>query len=289
MKISKLFVILLALFYTISCYGQHPPDVKDNTSENKEEKSLSKKAGKSSKVSFLAGVGIANYFGDLIQYNRFFSQPGYSFSAGASYIFTNHFSAAFEVGIQDVKAADKKNTGTQYKERNLSFKSDIFDVSASVEYSLLNMKKYPFSPFISAGAGVMFFNPYVNDASGKKQYLQELGTEGQGLAGKPDLYSKRALIIPVGFGFKHAAGKNLILQIDFTYRFTGTDYLDDVSINSYPDKALLDARNPTTSKFTWRGNEVGGEAYPKNLSQPRGNPHDKDGYYTTRLKIAFKL
>lgn len=285
MKVRKLFYVVLGLIFTISTTAQKTP------LKNKTLDQASKKAGSPSKISILAGFGVASYFGDLLQYNRFFSQASYAFSAGASYAFDNHFSAGVYVGLQKVKAADNKNRGTQYKERNLSFRSSIFDVSASAECNLLNMKNYPLSPYISAGIGVMFFNPYTNDASGKKQYLRELGTEGQGLSAYPNrkIYRKNAVQFPLGFGFKYAAGKKIILQLDFNYRITGTDYLDDVSINSYPDKVLLDARNPTTAKFTWRGNEVGGEAYPKNLSLPRGNPDDKDGYYTTQLKVAFKL
>lgn len=102
-----------------------------------------------------------------------------------------------------------------------------------MNYYLLSIKKHGFSPYISAGIGTMFFNPYANDVSGKKQYLREL------------------------------------------------------SNNSYTAKPLLDARNPTTAKFTWLGNEVGGEAYPTNLKLPRGNPDNKDGFYTTQFRVAY--
>ena len=287
-KIISLFFLVYGSLITTDTTAQKTKS-EDRPSAHKKEKKAPEKDDKSSKISVSAGAGIANYFGDLLQYNRFLSQPGFAASAGVSYAFAKQFSTSIDVGFQQVKAADRNNKGTQYKERNLSFKSNIFDVSASASFNLLNMNKYTFSPYISAGVGVLFFNPYANDPSGKKQYLRELGTEGQGLAGKPGLYSKTSVIVPVGFGFKYAAGKKIILQLDFSYRFTGTDYLDDVSNNSYPDKALLDARNPTTAKFTWRGNEVGGEPYPKNLALPRGNPDDKDGYYTTRFKVAFNL
>ncbi|MBK9486232.1 MAG: hypothetical protein IPO01_13830 [Chitinophagaceae bacterium] len=53
------------------------------------------------------------------------------------------------------------------------------------------------------------------------------------------------------------------LSLDLNYRITSTDYLDDVSYKGYPNKTLLDVRNPATARFTWRGNEVGGETYPK--------------------------
>ena len=286
MNIIKRYFIFLLLMMGLNSFAQQ------TLPEGQASVSIKKKkpvAGDDiySKFSISAGVGIANYFGDLMQYNRYFSQPGFSFSAGASYAFSNKFGARFNAGIQKVKAADSKNNGTQYKERNLSFSSNVFDLSLSLDYFLLNMKKHGFSPYLSAGIGAMFFNPYTKDIAGKKQYLRELGTEGQGLLGYPGMYSKTAVQIPLGFGVKIAAGKNTMLLFDFNYRFTGTDYLDDVSTNGYPPKALLDARNPLTSKFTWRGNEVGGGAYPANLKLPRGNPNNKDGYYTTQFKVAY--
>lgn len=284
----RCIVIIFGLMTSSYIYAQQTP--KDSPSATKKEKKASKKDGNPSKINVSAGAGIANYFGDLLQYNRVFSQSGVSVSAGASYAFTNYFGARLDVGFQRLRAADSKNKGSQYKARNLSFKANVFEVSASAEINLLNIKKYQFSPYVSAGVGVLYcFSPYANDASGKKQYLRKLGTEGQGLAGKPDFYGKTAVIIPIGFGFKYAASKKIMLLLDFSYRFTGTDYLDDVSNNSYPDKALLDARYAKTTTFTWRGGEVGGEAYPKNLSLPRGNPDNKDGYYTTQFKVAFKL
>jgi outer membrane protein OmpA-like peptidoglycan-associated protein len=73
-----------------------------------------------------------------------------------------------------------------------------------------------------------------------------------------------------------------MLQGEFNYRASGTDYLDDVS-TFYPDKALLDAKNPQTSKFTYRG----GGSYPKNPTLKRGDASNKDGYYTTQIKIAY--
>lgn len=276
MKIIKLFIIVSGLMISTNTYAQQTTPVK--------------KDGLSSRFSISAGAGVANYLGDLIEHTRLYSQSSFAFSAGAAYAFTNHFSARVDIGVQQVKAADSKNTGAQYKARNLSFKSNVFDVSVSAEYNILNMNKtYPFTPYLSAGVGVMFFNPYANDLSGKKQYLRELGTEGQGLAGFPGIYSKTAVIFPIAFGFKYDVSNKLMLQVEFNYRITGTDYLDDVSFNGYPGKALLDARNPTTAMFTWRGNEVGGEPYPTNLKLPRGNPDNKDGYYTTQFKVAYKF
>ena len=243
-----------------------------------------------SKFGIHAGAGIAAYHGDLMQSDaNMFKQASYSFSAGASYSFIKKLSASLDFGIQQLKAADSKNSGEQYKARNLSFKSTVFDIAVSAEYSILDLDRYMLTPYVSAGVGVMFFNPYTTSAAGNKQYLRELGTEGQGLAAYPDrkMYKKSAVEFPLGIGAKYPLSDKIALKLDLKYRITGTDYLDDVSINGYPDKALLDARNPVTATFTWRGNEVGQGGYPKNLALPRGNPNNKDGYLTIQFKVVY--
>ncbi len=291
LKITRLLIIVAGLIIgTDSCAQQLPPGgvTKLSRPEKKNEETITQKTKGDSKLSIITGLGLANYLGDLTEHNRIYSQSGFAFSAGASYAFATKFSAKLNFGIQQVKAADSKNTGAQYKARNLSFKSQVIDMTVALDYDLISIKKHGFSPYVSAGAGVMFFNPTAENASGK-QKLRELGTEGQGLAGYPGLYNKATFAIPLGFGVKIAASKKVLLHLDFCYRITGTDYLDDVSTAGYPDKALLDAKNPIIATFTWRGNEVGGETYPNNLKSPRGNPSNKDGYYTTQLKLEFKL
>jgi opacity protein-like surface antigen len=280
MKMMKLYFIASGLLIALCTNAQKSPDNPNAASSGV------------SKWGIHAGIGIAAYHGDLMQSDaNMFKQASYSFSAGASYAFLKKLSGRLDIGIHKVQAADSKNSGEQYKARNLSFKSSIFDVSLSAEYSILDLDHYMVTPYISAGVGMMFFNPYTNDAAGNKQYLRELGTEGQGLAAYPDrkMYKKSTVEFPLGLGLKYPITENIKLQLEFNYRVTGTDYLDDVSINGYPDKTLLDARNPVTARFTWRGNEVGQGAYPKNLALPRGNPNDKDGFVTTQLKVAYNF
>lgn len=286
MKISKAFLAVSGLLMCLQIVAQQmPPEGTESVARLKDKASPDNAAKRSSNFSISAGIGVANYLGDLVENSRLYSQSGFSFSIGAAYAFSNKFSARLDAGVQKLQAADSKNKGVQYRDRNLSFKSNVFDVSISAEYSLLDINKYKITPFLSAGVGMMFFNPYAKDANGKKQFLRELGTEGQGLSAYPGrkIYSKSAVEFPLGFGFKIAASQKIILQLELNYRFTGTDYLDDVSTNSYPDKALLDARNPVISTFTYRGPGP----YPANLQLPRGNPKDKDGYYTSQFKVIY--
>ena len=278
MKIFKFYLVSTGLLISLFSNAQRSPENANG-------------AG-ASKFSIHLGAGTAAYHGDLMQSDaNMFKQLSYSFNAGVSYAFLKKLRGSFDLGIQQLQASDKKNSGAQYKARNLSFKSTVFDMSLSAEYSILDLNRYMVTPYISAGVGMMFFNPYTTDASGNKQYLRELGTEGQGLAAYPDrkIYKKSAVEFPLGMGVKYPVNEQLTVLFDLNYRITGTDYLDDVSLDSYPDKTLLDARNPLTATFTWRGNEVGQGGYPKNLSLPRGNPKNKDGYLTVQFKVAYNF
>ena len=247
------------------------------------QKSPKKRGGTDySKFSVSVGGGVANYYGDLIEKKINLTQFGASLSAGAQYAFSPRFAARFDLGYAKLQGSDSKSGGA-YPNRNLSFKSNVFDFSLAAEFTVLNLDKFPISPYISAGAGVVVFDPYSYKATGQRQNLHDLNTEGQGLPGYGDSYDRSAFEFPIGAGLKFRASDNLTLALDFNYRITQTDYLDDVS-SRYPSKAILDARNPITSQYTYRGTG----AYPGTNTQ-RGNPDKNDAFFTTQLKLVFKL
>lgn len=271
MKFLKLYLIASVLLAAFSAEAQKSP----------------KKMGSSdySKFSVSLGGGIANYYGDLIEKKINLTQFGTSLFAGVQYAFSPRIAARFDLSYEKLQGSDNKSGGAYPNIRNLSFKSNVFDFSLAAEFTVLDLDKFPISPYVSAGVGVVVFDPYAYDGvTGKRQYLHDLNTEGQGLSGYGSSYSRSALEFPLGAGLKFRANDNLTLALDFNYRITNTDYLDDVSRVGYPPKALLDARNPITSKYTFRGTG----AYPSTTT-PRGNPDNNDGFFTTQLKLVFKL
>lgn len=289
MNLIKLCVLVFTLFFTVNTIAQQTNPNAKKTSVNKKKRSSVSINNKLSKFTVTAGIGTANYLGDLIEGNKLFSQSGFSFSGGLVYNIYPKLNARLNMGYQKVKGADSKSNGA-HKSRNLSFESDVIDLSVSLEYSLLDLNTYKFTPYLTAGVGVMFYSPYAYSTTGTKQKLRELGTEGQGFAGFPNLYNKADIQIPLGIGLKYVLSPRVLLQFEFNYRITGTDYLDDVSMNRYADKALLDLKNPITSTFSYRGNEVGAGPYPARDNRlPRGNPNSKDAYYTTQLKVGYRL
>ncbi len=286
MKLIRLGILFLVMLISFNSIAQQlPPSGTPSVAktDKKQPKKKPVKTDNPSKLSITGGIGIANYVGDLMKGNTAFQQSSYSSSVGLSYSIINHLNARFDIGFHNVQGYDSK-TGGAHPGRNLSFRSTILEFSLAAEYTLLNMDKYKFSPYVFVGIGAFRFNPRAYYGAGGTHPLRELGTEGQGLAGYPGLYSTMAVEYPLGFGFKYKINNKIMLLGEFNFRGTGTDYLDDVS-TYYPDKAKLDARNPTTSKFTYRGEG----AYPKNPTLKRGDAANKDAYYTTQLKVAYKL
>lgn len=273
MKILKFTFILFGVLLALNTNAQESPKSLDGEPFVKN-------------FGFSLGTGTANYYGDLMKNSGVFKQiSAPSVSLGVFKKVGDHFNYGVNIGYQKLQGADHKSGGA-HPGRNLDFKSNVFHFTAVGEYLFMD-KEAILRPFISAGFGVMTFDPYTKDALGQKVRLRELGTEGQGLPGNKGLYGNSTWVAPLGIGVRIRIMSEILpyLALEYKYHFTGTDYLDDVSMNGYPDKALLDTRNPITSQFTYRGE--GG--YPKNPALPRGNPKDKDGFYTFQVKFIFTL
>lgn len=248
-----------------------------------------KKGCLTSKLDVTVGAGLANYYGDLTENFHLWNQSSYALSLGVVYPVIPHLNVRTDIGFMQVGAKDSKNKRADLKNRNLSFKSAIWDAALTIEVDVLNLQKHKFSPYAFAGFGAFYFNPYTTDAAGYKQFLQYLGTEGQGLSMYPDrhMYKRVQFEVPFGGGLKYRVNKKVTLQLEFRYRKTNTDYIDDVSRSGYPNKAALDARNPRSATLTWRGGEVGAGPYPTNPGLNRGNPNNNDAFYTTQFKVTF--
>ena len=68
--------------------------------------------------------------------------------------------------------------------------------------------------------------------------MYNLHTEGQGLQDGPKQYKRVALSIPIGVAIHTIINNDWAIGIEFNYRKTFTDYIDDVS-TTYYNKSLL--------------------------------------------------
>lgn len=271
---KKQLLIIVILFVTVKTNAQHfQPDNEG--------------------ISFIAGAGASGYWGDLTEKSKLLSQPGYSFTAGFSYRYNRYFDARAEFSILNLKASDSKNKRADLKNRNLNFKTNVWDFNLIVDYNLhFNTEERKLKPYVFFGVGLCRFNPYTTNRSGDKVYLQPLGTEGQGLSAYPDRkpYERTVIQLPMGLGVKYAVSNRIMLQLEYKYRYLPTDYLDDVSMAGYPSSTTLAAANPGLPLLTYRGDELpGGEPYPNNAGLNRGNPNNRDTYYTLQFKLAYRL
>ncbi|HEX6335151.1 MAG TPA: DUF6089 family protein [Flavisolibacter sp.] len=188
-----------------------------------------------------------------------------------------------------VQAADRDNR-EYLKQRNLSFRSSIYELHTGIETVFFNLEQAGWTPYLFLGGAVFRFNPWTFDEQGKKVYLQPLGTEGQGLDAYPGRlpYRRTQVAVLWAGGFRVRAGEHVRIGLEFSQRKTFTDYLDDVS-SSYADyNKLLEARGQQAVDLAYRGDEINGAPYPA-AGEQRGTPTEKDWYYYLGITLEADL
>ena len=251
----------------------------------------------SSFSQFHLGVfaGGANYVGELN--DKPFRRTKPAVGLFLNYEISDRFMIRTGLTMAKVEGGDKYSGSEFLKQnRNLSFESNITEFSLIGELTAFNLYNIRWSPYAFGGIAVYRFNPYVRD-SGRKVFLQPLGTEGQGLAGYADRrpYALTQIAVPFGGGIKYNINENIRIGIELGFRRLFTDYLDDVSTSYADENALRAERGPQAVRFSYRGDEVPGEiaTYPDNgypaKDAQRGNIKTKDWYYFTGLHLTFRL
>ena len=142
----------------------------------------------------LMGGGM-NYIGDLNNQSAL-TLPRPAFGGGIRYRLDNRWALRGELSYGSVACEEDYN-----KLRNLSFKSDIFELAALAEFNFA-----PFGP----GATERLWTPYI-------------------FGGFRQVYPLTQISLPFGVGIKVRMGKVFSLAAEYGFRLTWTDYLDDVS------------------------------------------------------------
>lgn len=202
-----------------------------------------------------------------------------------------------------VKASDaalkkvKDDSQGRY-DRNLSFRSSIFEVSLLAELHPLYFKKYypsdrlpRISPYFLGGIGYFIFNPQAK-LNGAWVDLRPLSTEGQGFAEYPNrkFYKLKQLNFPVGAGIKYKLSDQFNFSAECVYRILNTDYLDDVS-TTFIDKNLFqkyfggEALAQALALYD-RSKEIT-PTHTVNTGDIRGNPQKNDAYFSLNFKIGI--
>ncbi len=235
--------------------------------------------------------------------NGSFSRP--CISLHGTLLFQNSFGLRIQYVSGQVMAADsilkkKRSVSTGRYERNLSFKSPVREFGLVIEIHPLSFISITgadpsasrISPYLLAGTGFFTFDP---QARFNRQWysLQPLHTEGQGFSMYPDRkpYALRQQNLLAGAGIRFEISAWLNGRIEITHRFLRTDYLDDVSQNSYvpPDffeRELTAGKARLARALADRRAEVD----PGHITNPgyqRGNPADNDTYFTLEAGLSI--
>lgn len=276
------------------------------------------------------GLGTSSYAGDLAPYrspfNTIFKMMRWNMNANYTRHFTPNLAArvgftwARIAGDDELYNRGGKPFPSNYV-RNLHFRNDL------KEFSLVGIYKWnsdgrnanrraAFTPYIFGGIAVLAHNPKAkvpDTYENNKQWvsLQPLGTEGQGQPGYAKPYSLVTYAIPVGVGLTWRINEQWNVSVEGTLRFTGSDYLDDVS-TTYPDTSILKNRlaqnmsNRTSEQISARTKKDRTETvrtivYPNEpdvdpfasalggyeAGDFRGNANRKDTYILSMIKLVY--
>jgi hypothetical protein len=215
-----------------------------------------------------ASVNAMNYFGDLAPTSKAlstdisFTRPGFGLFYGYKFQHSMSVRVAFNYGRitgDDFTADPSSEADAPRYVRNLSFRNDIKELSATLQIDLLPnyggpQSRLPINGYAFFGVAVFhhepkglvpdleyqtdFNNPQKPDQAGEWVKLRELGTEGQNF-GQGKEYSPFQFAIPFGVGGEVFLLPNISLGLEFGVRWLFFDHLDDVGGN-YVDLDLFD-------------------------------------------------
>lgn len=244
---------------------------------------------------FGISAGAAHYFGDLNTRAKL-NRPKPAFGVFFRKQFGNYTALRVAFHYARLGYSDVYNTQNEYqRRRNLSFNSNVFELTVQGDFNFFRFipadPDYNFTPYITLGAGIFSYDPFAY-LNGQKVFLRPLGTEGQGTAAYADRkpYNTMAICIPLGAGVKYALNDRMNLGFEVVYRYTGTDYLDDVSktyagADKFPD---LPDGNPSNALLLQDRSYETGEPIGIEGRQ-RGFSKQKDAYVMAEVTLSFNL
>ncbi len=226
-------------------------------------------------------LGASNYHGDLAD-EIVLSET----HASAGIFYRHNFNKfwAYKPMLSYMRISGSDENFEEYRLRNLSFRSDIFELSNTLELNFQPFSNSPYHQNVTfyafTGFALYYHNPktksYLNDEWLELPPMHTEGQDGQ------TQYKNFQLSIPFGGGFKYALAPNFIACLEVGWRRTFTDYLDDVS-TIYPDKEL-------NFEYSDRSREVTEtNTFVSEAGDMRGDPNLKDWYLQAGITLSYRF
>lgn len=182
--------------------------------------------------------GISGYRGDLNQ-TKLFNKTHGAGGLMLRYSHNQHVAARLNIGYTVLRGNDvrKYNPYFIFPERNskYSFETTVAEASLQGEVNFLHFivgnADTRFTPYIFGGGGGIYFNPKVyrnNIRYNETGHLEEDPQESE------QAKENFALISLVGFGVKLNVVRDIVVDAAWGFRFSNTDYLDQVGLRGNP-------------------------------------------------------
>ena len=245
---------------------------------------------------FGISAGVSQYFGDLNP-DMHFNTPKPVVGIFFRKQVTDYIAVRIAAHFAQIGYSDVYNTQNAFDlRRNLSFNSNIWELGIQGDFNFFRFipgdGNHRATPYLTLGIGMLSFDPYAY-LGGQKYYLRELGTEGQGTAAYPNRkpYTNITACIPLGLGYKYNLNPRMNIGIEVVYRFTTTDYLDDVSttyagINNFP---VLPNGDPSVAALLQDRSYETGSPPIGIQNRQRGYSEQKDSYLFAEVMFSFNI
>ena len=234
-------------------------------------------------------LGAGHYFGDL-NTRAALNRPKFAGGIFFRKQMNNYISLKLGANYAALGYSDIYSKNETQQRRNLSFNTNVWELAISGEFNFFKfypgVEGYNFTPYVSLGIGLFSYDPYAY-LGGEKYHLRGLGTEGQGSSLYPGRtpYGSTAMCIPLAVGMKYAISPKVNIFGEVGYRFTNTDYLDDVSLTYAPD-----AFSTTSVAYLLQDRSYETGATPIGIKgRQRGNSSQNDGYALVLVGISLNL
>lgn len=276
-----------------------------------------------------ANFGMTDLWGDVgtkgvvdhYTNGKYFQKP--HFMAGMFARFTPHPSVAFRLGVNygTLYATDAwnekkakldpsvENDAFQRYLRNQDIKSNVFEGTFQFELTPLRANSesrsawHRLQPYITFGVGVFHYRPYSTyvdrkNGSTKWVYVGDLHLEGEGFEyDKPtETYAQKTkfwqFCVPAGIGLRYDLNRSMSCAIEYLYRYTFHDRLDNVSgdyvSNDYLEKYLAPEKAATAKEMADKSWVID-PAVKHDPWTKRGDKDTKDSYSTVSIMIIYKF
>jgi hypothetical protein len=260
-------------------------------------------------------TGVSNYLGEIggrEQTARPFlmdlklAKTRWNAGAYLRYKFKPKLSTKFAFNYLRIEGNDNLSINPARQFRNLSFRNDIYDIESTLNWhfyasdrpsAIYNRTNVYFTSYLFAGVGGFYHNPKTM-YQGSYVALQPIKTENV-------KYSHFGFCIPVGAGFYISINERRRchrIGIEVNWRYTNTDYLDDISTVykspvelSSTAAVQLSNRNPEvqagqpdgwSKNYGWQGADKDGNPINK---APRGDPKKKDSFMSFNISYGLAI